>query len=97
MPIYYQFYQNSISNRKRLDIQAAVSKIKIPYLIIHGTNDSTVLIDEAYHLKSWNHVSILYTIDNADHVMGSLHPYTCVEFPKYFKEAMDATISFLKQ
>ena len=97
MPMYYQFYQNTISNRKRLNIKNAVSSIKIPYLIIHGTNDNTVLVDESYHLKSWNQESVLYTIADADHVMGSFHPYNRTEFPKFFKEAMDVTISFLKQ
>ena len=48
MPHYYQFYKDFINNEERLTIKRAVSNLKIPHLIIHGNNDNSVLIDEAY-------------------------------------------------
>ena len=97
MPMYYQFYKNCKTNIKRLNIHRAVSKIKIPHLVVHGSNDSTVLIDEAYMIKKWNINTDLYVIEGADHVFGSFHPYTLKVFTDDLKEAIDATISFLKR
>ncbi len=43
MPHKYQFYANYLTNKEMLNIQSAVQKIKIPHLIIHGTNDKDIL------------------------------------------------------
>jgi len=96
MPMYFQFYENCIKFAKRLNIQNAVSKMSIPHLIVHGSDDPTVLISEAVNIKSWNANTHLHVINGANHVLGGFHPYDLEKFPKYLQEAIDVTIKFLK-
>ena len=97
MPLYFQFYENCMQNRKRLDIQNAVSRMSIPHLVVHGSDDPTVLISEAENIKKWNHNTKLYIIKGANHVMGGFHPYDLEDFPKDLQKAVDITIAFLKK
>ena len=96
MPLYYQFYQSCWSNKDRLNIKNAVVDMKVPHLHVHGDNDPTVLIDEAYNIKSWNSKVSLHIIKGANHVFDGCHPYNLVNFPKDLKNAIDVTINFLK-
>jgi len=95
MPMYFQFYENCIKFAKRLNIQNAVSKMSIPHLLVHGSDDPTVLLSEAVNIKSWNTNTHLHVIDGANHVLGGFHPYGLEEFPKDLQEAIDVTIKFL--
>ncbi len=75
MPHFIQFYNNFIENQERLTISRAVKNIKIPYLILHGTNDETVALAEAKRMCQWSENSKLITIENANHVFGGSHPW----------------------
>lgn len=97
MPHYFQFYKNFKENEERLTIHRAVRELTIPYLIIHGNEDPTVSIEEAKQLHTWNNVSVLKVIPNADHVFGASHPWETSVLPSQLLEVIDATISFLKQ
>ena len=97
MPMYYQFYENCMANRHRINIKRAVEYMQIPQLIIHGSDDSTVKIEEAKNLNKWNSKSQLHIIDRANHVLGGFHPYDLDKFPTHLKEAVDITIDFLKK
>ena len=96
MPMYFQFYENCIKFSKRLNIQNAVTKMRIPHLLVHGSEDPTVLLSEAVNIKSWNTNTRLHIIEGANHVLGGFHPYNVEEFPKNLQEAIDLTIKFLK-
>lgn len=75
MPHYYQFYQDFIDNEARLTIKTAVTALKKPYVIIHGTNDPTVSVDSAKTLHQWQPESQLKLIEDADHVFNTKHPW----------------------
>ena len=96
MPHFYQFYENFIANADRLNIKRAVSNLKRPHLIIHGDNDTSVLIDEADKLHVWNPKSELKIITNADHVFNARHPWEVNTIPKELQEAIDFSVSFIK-
>ena len=96
MPLYYQFYENCISNSKRLNIKRAITKMEVPHLHVHGDTDTIVLIDEAYNIKKWNSKTRLHIIKGADHVFDGCHPYDLAAFPKNLKEAIDSSLDFLK-
>ncbi|MBT3611739.1 MAG: alpha/beta hydrolase fold domain-containing protein [Flavobacteriales bacterium] len=96
MPMYFQFYENCVGNAERLNIEAAVTKISVPHLVVHGSDDSTVLLTEAEKIKSWNKNTHLHIIDGANHVLDGFHPYDLAKFPKDLQEAIDVTIKFLK-
>ncbi|TXG37301.1 alpha/beta hydrolase family protein [Seonamhaeicola maritimus] len=97
MPHYYQFYLDTNKNRTPLNIKKAVSNLKIPHLIIHGDNDTSILINEAENLHKWNPDSSLVIIKNANHVFESKHPWNYNHLPKELKEVVDKSIIFLKR
>ena len=96
MPHYYQFYEDFMLNKERLDIKKATENLKIPQLIIHGNKDTSVLIDEAENLKKWNSESEFKIIENANHVFNTSHPWK----RNYLSEELETTIkncvAFLK-
>ncbi|GGX07128.1 alpha/beta hydrolase family protein [Aquimarina muelleri] len=75
MPHYFQFYTSYIQNEERLNIAIAAKKNKIPHLIIHGTKDPTVNVQESRQIKDWSTNSELFLVKGADHVFGIKHPW----------------------
>lgn len=96
MPHYYQFYENYIAHKERLDIKRAVSNLNIPLLIIHGSEDPTVLPNEAKDLHSWQPKSTLKIIEGANHVFGASHPYEKEKLPQHLNLAIKEIIEFLQ-
>jgi len=96
MPHFYQFYEDFKANEERLTIRRAVSNLKIPYLIIHGDNDASVLIDEAIQLHTWYKKSKLEIIRGADHVFNTKHPWLEKTISKELKDAIALIIDFIK-
>ena len=96
MPHYIQFYENFKANEERLNIQKAVKQIKIPELVIHGDKDTSISVDEAHKIHSWNSKSILKIIENADHVFNVSHPWEKENVSKELKEVTEICIDFFK-
>ena len=96
MPHFYQFYLDFKENEERLNIQKAVENIKIPQLVIHGDNDTSISIDEGKKIHSWNAESQLEIIKNADHVFNVSHPWKEKTFSKELEEVTSLCINFLK-
>jgi pimeloyl-ACP methyl ester carboxylesterase len=95
MPHFYQFYQDFTKNENRLNIQKAVENLEIPKLIIHGDNDTSVLINEAEKLHNWNTKSDYRIIENADHVFNTSHPWESEILSQELKEVVNLSIIFL--
>ncbi len=96
MPHFYQFYTDFVKSEERLTIKRAVSTLKIPYLILHGSGDTSVFINEAEQLHKWNPKSTLEIIPEANHVFGASHPWEKEFLPKELHEAITKIINFLK-
>lgn len=96
MPHYYQFYEDFIKNEERLSIKRAVTHLTIPYLIIHGNHDTSVLIEEAKNLHKWNSNSQLKLINGANHVFGAQHPWNKDSLPEHLNQVVTLAIDFLK-
>ncbi|NNC69848.1 MAG: alpha/beta fold hydrolase [Flavobacteriaceae bacterium] len=97
MPHYFQFYEDFIANKERLNIQKAVKKITIPHLIIHGTDDAAVPVQEAKNLHAWNPNSELYLLNGASHTFGSKHPWFANSLTFHLQKVMEKTIRFLEK
>ena len=95
MPHLYLFYQNFKDNEARLTIKNAVSKLKIPHLIIHGENDEVVLPIEAKNLHSWNPKSELIFINNMNHPLGCTQPWGKLTIPIHLKKVVKHSIEFI--
>jgi len=96
MPHYLQFYKDFIKNQDRLTISKAIKKINIPHLIIHGSADTSVLIDEAYKQHQWNPKSKLNIIEAANHVFGAAHPWPINTLPTHLNTVVNTVLKFLK-
>lgn len=96
MPMYYQFYENCILNKHKLSIEKSIKRHTKPHLVIHGSDDPTVSVDDALEMKNWNNDIKLEIIENADHVFGSFHPYNLDEFNDHLEIVIKKTIDFLK-
>lgn len=96
MPLHFQIYENYLANKERLDIPKAVASIQVPWLIVHGTNDTSVPLFCAEQLHEWNNKSELFTIENADHTFGGKHPWNESELPDDAKIAVKKCIEFFK-
>jgi len=95
MPHYFQFYINFKENEQRLHIRSAVQNLKIPYLIIHGSNDETVPVKEAEDLLSWNANNQIFIIKNANHSFGNKQPWESSTLPKDLETVVDKSIDFI--
>lgn len=96
MPHYFQFFTSFKENEDRLTIRTAVSKLKIPYLIVHGDEDETVDIKEAQSLQSWSDQASLIAIKGANHSFGSSQPWQEDKLPKDLATAVLKSVEFLK-
>ena len=77
----------------KLNIEAAAAKIKVPWLIVHGTADETVPSSEAERLHALSlGVSTLRLIKGADHGFGAKHPLT--EIPPVLEKVVLETVKF---
>lgn len=94
MPHYYSFYEDFIKNEAQLTIQKAVRSLKIPQLIIHGTEDEAVPIKEANDLHNWNPSSKIIKYDT-NHTFGSRHPWDEKYLSKIMMEIVDNSINFI--
>jgi len=96
MPHFYQFLEDFKANETRLNIKKATENLKIPQLIIHGTTDPAVPVEEAQQLHQWNSKSALHLIENADHVFSARHPWKENHLPNDLENVVNASINFIK-
>lgn len=94
MPHYFQFYTSYIENEERLNIAIAAKKNLIPHLIIHGTKDPTVNVQESGQIKEWSTNSELFLVKGADHVFGIKHPWKDKNLSTHLSIVLQKTIDF---
>lgn len=82
-----------LHGKTKVNIEAAAKKIKVPWLIVHGTGDETVPSAEAEHLHSLsNGVSTLRLIQGANHGFDAKHPLNDV--PPVLEKVVAETVKF---
>ena len=94
LPLYYQFYENFYANKNRFDLIENVMKLSIPVLLIHGTKDETVNIEDAEWIYENLDHSILVKIEGGNHAFGASHPWVKDSLPDSLSIAIDETIEF---
>ena len=96
MPHFYQFYEDFIQNKERLNVKNATQNLNIPHLIIHGDNDTSVLINEAENLHKWNPKSEYKIIEKANHVFNTSHPWKEHKLSLELEKTVSFCTDFLK-
>ena len=96
LPHHFQFYTNFKEHEERLTISRAVKELKIPHLVVHGSNDTSVPISDSGDLFDWSPFPELLLVESADHVYGTSHPWKKEDLPVEFQYVVDRTLAFLK-
>jgi dienelactone hydrolase len=95
LPLYTDVLDDIEQNSETLDIEAAAARIRVPWLIIHGTEDESVRFNEAQVLASASHrpKTRLLAIERGGHTFGATHPWhsATAELDTVF----DATLEWL--
>lgn len=82
-----------IHGKSKLNIEAAAARIKVPWLIVHGTADDTVPSSEAERLHAQSPgMSTLRLIEGANHSLEAKHPLT--EVSPVLKKVVLETVKF---
>lgn len=97
MPHYIQFYEDFQENRERLNIQHAVENLRIPQLIIHGSDDETVSLEEARSLAKWNPQAQYEVIEGAGHTFNTSHPWQKSAPSPEMKKAVSYVDGFIER
>lgn len=96
MPLYYQLAEDYYENEERLDILDACIRIRVPFLVVHGTHDEAVPVQMAFLLKRYAGDAELILLDGAGHTFGAKHPFEGNELPAESEALVQQTVAFLK-
>ncbi|MHB8798968.1 MAG: alpha/beta hydrolase family protein [Thermoanaerobaculia bacterium] len=76
LPMGVAFLDDVLANLARLDLSAAARRLAVPWLLVHGTADPTVPLDEARELHATSAgAARLLALDGAGHTFGAVHPF----------------------
>jgi pimeloyl-ACP methyl ester carboxylesterase len=96
LPLGTEVLDDLEANRSLLDLESAAAACRTPWLIVHGTKDETVPVEEAEALVAATGSSAsLLRIPDASHTFGASHPFTGPT-PQLI-EAMNATQAWLRR
>jgi fermentation-respiration switch protein FrsA (DUF1100 family) len=95
LPLYTDVLDDIELNSELLDIEAAAERVRVPWLLIHGTRDESVPFAEAELLKaaSSSATSRLLPVPEAGHTFGAVHPWQS-STPE-METVFDATLKWL--
>jgi pimeloyl-ACP methyl ester carboxylesterase len=82
---------------KRLDILAQATKVKQPWLLMHGDADPTVPLSHAEELYAVHPDAEFFIFPGGDHTFGGAHPYLNDVLPTSLVTFCDTVISFLSK
>jgi len=95
MPLKFQLYESYYEHEAVLDISTQCENIEQELLVIHGTNDPAVGIEEAEQIIACVKKSKLVVIPNSGHTFGAMHPKQIGELPADLKMVVNLCVEFL--
>lgn len=96
MPLYYQLYRDYQDNTQRLDIIAAAGRVRVPWQLCHGMEDTSVPVESALELHDANPQAQLM-LTPGDHVFDRRHPWEKSYLPDAMQQVVDKNIVFFKE
>ncbi|MEX2595662.1 MAG: alpha/beta hydrolase [Salibacteraceae bacterium] len=95
MPLDYQLFEDFSQNASKYDPKQIASQITIPWLIVHGAEDTAVSVDEAKTLSSLQPMARLVILPEAGHTFDRSHPLTEPELPAATRQLITQTLGFI--
>jgi dienelactone hydrolase len=97
LPLYTDVLDDIEQNARLLDIEAAAGRIRVPWLIVHGTRDESVEFAEAKALAAaaGSDRARLLPIEGGGHTFGATHPWRTAT-PE-LDTVFDASVSWFSQ
>lgn len=74
MPLYASLRDDFKRNARRMDVLAAASRLRLPWLVVHGAGDVTVPVGEARALAAANAQAELEVLPGSGHAFEAEHP-----------------------
>ncbi len=98
LPLYVEVLEDVEQNKSgTLDILSAAAQLSVPWLLIHGTADSSVPMEEAERLERAARSASFCALhlDGSGHTFGAVHPWkgSTPELGRVF----DATVAWLSR
>jgi len=75
LPLYPDVLDDVERNQAALDLARAAARVRSPWLILHGTADESVSVEEARQLAASAHDARLLLLEGAGHTFGAVHPF----------------------
>lgn len=97
MPHFYQFYLDFKENEDRFNLRSAAQHFNRPLMIVHGSEDEAVRVQEAHLLHEWAKGSELLILEGAGHTFGALEPWTKPQLPPDLERAAENISAFFKK
>jgi pimeloyl-ACP methyl ester carboxylesterase len=97
MPLNSSLLEDYNRHKDAYSILDKASKIRIPWLILHGDEDVNVDFTVAQRLAQAQPMATIKKINGANHVYGASHPYTSEILPPQLQEVCEKTLAFLNQ
>ena len=94
LPCRYFQYEDFLKHQESLDIEATCKSIIKPVLIIHGTADESVSINEGRSLATWLRIDLV-EIAGANHTFGSAQPWMSDKLPDDLELVCRNTLDFM--
>lgn len=96
MPLGRELLEDIEENAERLDVRRAAKRLRVPYLIVHGTEDESVDVEEAEAVaqaapEEWSRYQ---PIPGAGHTFGAVHPFQGTT--EHLSQALDATVRWFR-
>ncbi len=95
MPLYRSVQDDLRANAARFDVLAAAARIRSPWLVVHGSEDATVSVDEARRLAEAGQAAELLVLEGSGHTFEAVHPLE--ETPPALDAALTATLGHLRR
>ncbi len=95
LPMKFEIYEDFIANKDRLNIENYCNSSSTPTIVIHGSDDTSVLPSESIQIGQWLNTEPIL-IEKAQHTFNSSHPWESKELPPALKQACEATLEFFQ-
>jgi len=97
MFVNYSYLEDLQANRERYSLDLAVSRLTIPYLVVHGTEDESVAVEAAHRLHGYAALgrAALALVDGGTHTFGTKHPFE-VPTPA-LDQAVERTVNWFQR